>query len=217
MAEIKICGLVRREDIDYANTLMPDFVGFVFAKSRRMVTLDQAKRLIEPLDKRIGAVGVFVGSKISVVAGAAVECGLKAVQLHGFEDAEYINELRAVLPKECEIWKAASVKSQEDIKNALQKNVDRLVLDAFSPDARGGTGKRFNWSLIEKAEIDRPFFVAGGINAGNIRAALDAAAKSGVSFGIDVSSGAETDGCKDFTKMAEIINAVRKYGKGEAL
>lgn len=211
MAKVKICGLRRREDIEYANTLLPDYIGFVFANSRRRVTPDEAKILSALLDKRVGAVGVFVDEEPETVSDVAAKCGLKAVQLHGFEDAEYIKSLRRKLPRECEIWKAASVRKPEDIAAASLKYVDRLVLDAYSPDARGGTGKCFDWSVLKNTRIGLPFFVAGGINTENIGAALSAAKGNDSAFGIDVSSGVETAGQKDFQKMKKIIAAVRGF------
>lgn len=213
MARIKICGLRRLEDIEFANILLPDYIGFVFANSRRRVTLDEAALLSASLDKRIGAVGVFVDERPENVAAAAAKCGLKAVQLHGFEDAEYIESLRRLLTRDCEIWKAASVKKSDDIAAASLRYVDRLVLDAYSPDARGGTGKRFDWSLLKNAKVDLPFFVAGGINTENIGAALSAAKENDMAYGIDVSGGVETDGQKDFRKMKKIIAAVREFSK----
>lgn len=215
--QIKICGLRRREDIEYANKLRPDFVGFVFAKSRRMVTVDEAVCLRQALHDGIGAVGVFVGEDILKVASAAKICRLDAVQLHGFEDDEYVKLLRRFLPPKCEIWKAVSVRSENDIKNAAIKFANRLLLDAYSPNIRGGTGKRFDWSLIKNAGIDRPFFIAGGINASNVTAAIEAAEKAETThiFGIDVSGSVETDGHKDFDKMKAVIEKVRNCYKKE--
>ncbi|HEX2939220.1 MAG TPA: phosphoribosylanthranilate isomerase [Ruminiclostridium sp.] len=211
MAEIKICGLRRREDIEAANRLRPDYIGFVFAKSRRRVTVAEASLLRENLDPEIGAVGVFVDEKPLVAAHAAIKCRLYAVQLHGSENAQYIKTLRRLLPKHCEIWKAAAVRGYGDIKAAENAGADRLLLDAYSPDLKGGTGKQFNWALLGSSEIAHPFFIAGGISCANIDSALKAGKESGQEFGIDISGGVETDGFKDFGKMAEVIGAVRRF------
>jgi phosphoribosylanthranilate isomerase len=210
MPQIKICGLRREADIAAANTLLPDYIGFVFAKSRRQVSPDEAYGLRDKLAESVGAVGVFVNASPDEVAKTARLCRLSAVQLHGDEDGGYVKTLRPLLPKGCEIWKAARVKSTDDIIAAEGTGADRLLLDAFSADARGGTGKSFDWSLIGSAAIDRPFFVAGGLTAGNAQRAITAAQSAGQPFGIDVSGGVETDGYKDFDKMKEIIETVRK-------
>jgi phosphoribosylanthranilate isomerase len=209
MVEIKICGMRREEDIAAANALLPDYIGFVFAQSRRQVSPRQAQNIVSNLDSRVCAVGVFVGAPLQEVAATAALCNLCAVQLHGGEGADYIKELRPLLPKGCEIWSAARVKSAVDIEAATKVGADRLLLDAFSETGAGGTGKSFDWSLLNSKAITCPFFVAGGLTVGNVLKAIDAAKMVGKPFGIDVSGGVETDGYKDFDKMAEIIRLVR--------
>jgi phosphoribosylanthranilate isomerase len=209
MIEIKICGLRREEDIAAANVLLPDFAGFVFAKSSRQVEPLEAQALIRGLSKKVGAVGVFVGAQPVEAAKTARLCSLRAVQLHGGENGEYISILRSLLPNGCEIWSAARVRCLDDIKAAAERKADRLLLDAFSETAPGGTGMTFNWEILKDADIDRPFFVAGGINAGNVKQAIEKAKTKGIPFGIDVSGGVETDGFKDFDKMEQIISIVR--------
>lgn len=209
MVEIKICGMRRDEDIAAANELLPDYIGFVFAQSRRRVSPQQAQNLRSNLDGRVGAVGVFVGAPLQEVADAAILCKLCAVQLHGGEGRDYIKNLRPLLPKGCEIWSAARVKTSADIDIVARVGAERLLLDAFSPASAGGTGISFDWGLLRSKAINRPFFVAGGITAENVSKAMDAAKMAGKPFGIDVSGGVETDGYKDFEKMAEIIGIVR--------
>lgn len=209
MTEIKICGLRREEDIEAANALLPDYIGFVFAKSRRQVTAEQACRLRANLDGRVRAVGVFVNESTEKVAETAKICSLFAVQLHGDENADYIGKLRPLLPQNCEIWKAARVQTAGHIVRAAETGADRLILDAFSKDAYGGTGMKFDWSLLKSTKIDRPFFVAGGMTPENAAEAVQAAKQAGLPFGIDVSGGVETDGFKDYTKMAALISNIR--------
>lgn len=209
MVEIKICGMRRHEDITYANELLPDYIGFVFADSRRMVTPQQALDLRNLLDKRIRAAGVFVNAPVNQVAETAKLCSLFAVQLHGDEGPAYVKKLRMLLPQNCEIWKAARVQNASDISAAADTGAERLLFDAFSKTAYGGTGTQFDWSLIKSAKIDRKFFIAGGITVQNITQAVKTAKSAGLPFGIDVSGGAETDGFKDYEKMAKLISAVR--------
>lgn len=204
MTKIKICGLVSENDIEAANRLRPDYVGFVFAKSRRRLTLEKAAALNKLLDKSIGSVGIFVDERPDLVARMVRECGLAVVQLHGEEDGSYVESLRFLLPENCEIWKAARVRSPEDIALAAATGADRLLLDAYSPYGRGGSGETFDWSLIG-GYADVPFFLAGGLTPENAGAAV----RQVRPYGLDVSSGVETDGKKDDRKMERFVKAVR--------
>ena len=206
MKKIKICGLRREEDIAYANECRPDFVGFVFADSKRKVTKSQAKHLKALLHSDIVAVGVFVNEEVTKVAELVKEGIIQMVQLHGEEDNEYIERLRKLVG-EIEIIKAVRVASKEDIRKCQKTAADYLLFDSYSIEAYGGTGKTFDWSLIK--EIDRPFFLAGGIQAGNLQEAI---ALDNV-YALDVSSAVETDGCKDRKKMLEIVNTIRNLSK----
>lgn len=208
MVEVKICGLRRREDIEYANALLPDYIGFVFAQSRRRVLPKEAADLRERLDARVKAVGVFVDAPPRVVAETAALCRLDAVQLHGAEDAAYVAELRRLIPPSLTVIKAARVRGSGDIRSAIAAKPDRLLLDAYSPEANGGTGQSFDWGLMG-SDIDRPFFVAGGITPENVAEVIAAAGRANRPFAVDVSGGVETDGYKDFRKMKRLIAAAR--------
>lgn len=220
MLSVKICGLRRREDILAANLLLPEYVGFVFAESKRRVTPEQAAGLRRELDARVGAVGVFVNAPAASVAGAARQCALCAVQLHGGEDGAYIRALRPLLPQGCEIWRAVRVSGSGDIAGLSPEGADRLLLDAYSPAAAGGTGKAFDWGLLAAVPPGIPFLLAGGIapeNAARAARAVTAAALRGAAplprCGIDVSSGVETGGFKDAAKMERLLRAVRAEGE----
>ena len=204
MLRIKICGLRRPEDIEMVNRLRPDYAGFVFARSPRRVRPGEAVALCRMLRFGIGAVGVFVDEPAAEVALAARACRLAAVQLHGNEDAEYIRCLRALLPEGCKVWKAARVRGVGDIEAAQFCGADMLLLDAFAPDAAGGTGKTFDWSVARG--VSQPFFLAGGLNARNVEQAVCTAHPDGV----DVSSGVESGGFKDPDRAAEFIRAARR-------
>ena len=203
MLRVKICGLRRPEDIEMANRLRPDYAGFVFAKSPRRVRPGEAAALCRMLRPEIGAVGVFADEPAAEVALAARACRLTAVQLHGREDADYIRTLRGLLPAGCRVWKAARVRGAGDIESARQCGADLLLLDAFVPDAAGGTGKTFDWALAQ--DVPQPFFLAGGLNAQNVEQAVRTAHPAGV----DVSSGVESGGFKDPDRAAEFIRAAR--------
>lgn len=203
--KLKLCGIRRTEDAEYLNEFIPDYAGFVFAESRRKVTLNEARKLSEILSPKIARVGVFVNAPIEKMSEFADIIGI--YQLHGDEDEAYINELRKIVPKDKEIWKAVRVKSTEDILRADRLPVDKLLLDAFSKEVYGGTGKTADWDLIANTEITKPFFAAGGITAENL---YDAASRL-KPFGIDLSGGIETNGVKDRGKIKEITEIFKNF------
>lgn len=194
--KVKICGLTRECDICYANELLPDYIGFVFANSRRKVSIRRAYELKLKLDKRINAIGVFVDEPIEHVVKIASEGIIDMIQLHGREDETYMDKLREFTDKQ--IIKAYQISGQKDIETAKRTKADMILLDNGS----GGTGRSFDWNLISKLSI--PYFLAGGIDTENISQALLLEP-----YAVDVSSGVETEGVKDFDKMKKIIEAVR--------
>lgn len=215
MQKIKLCGMMKPCDIEYANRVKPDFVGFIFANTRRKISAAQAKQFREALDAEIPAVGVFVNEDISVITSLVQNGCIDLIQLHGEEDADYIRRLRevCVVP----VIKAVKVQTVEQIRQAAALPVDYLLLDTYRKGVLGGTGEAFDWELLREAKIaagdtaegelfGKPYFLAGGLHAGNLR---EAAALG--SYGLDVSSGIETDGSKDFTKMVEVMELVRKF------
>ena len=202
-------------DIEYANRVKPDFVGFIFANTRRKISAAQAKQFREALDAEIPAVGVFVNEDISVITSLVQNGCIDLIQLHGEEDAEYIRRLREVC--DVPVIKAVKVQTVEQIRQAAALPVDYLLLDTYRKGVLGGTGEAFDWELLREAKaaagdtaegelFGKPYFLAGGLHAGNLR---EAAALG--SYGLDVSSGIETDGSKDFTKMVEVMELVRKF------
>ena len=198
MTKIKFCGLKRIEDIKYANELKPDFVGFVFApKSKRFVNADTAKELKNLLDTEIKAVGVFVDEDINVVTKLLKDGIIDIAQLHGSEDEEYIKSLRAICDKP--IIKAFTIVSKDDIKKANESTADFVLLDSGK-----GSGVTFDWDLIK--EVNRPYFLAGGLDCDNVENALN----SLTPFAVDVSSGIETDGFKDFDKMCRFAQLTER-------
>lgn len=202
--KLKFCGLTRPADIDAANQAHPDYIGFVFAPSRRRVSDVQADQLRARLHPSIRAVGVFVNDRIEHIASLVENGVIDAVQLHGDEDAEYIRELRR--QTSAAVIRAVRVSSREDVEHAQHLPVQYLLFDTFSEQAQGGTGQVFDWSMLEGAE--KPFFLAGGIDESNIARALETGA-----FALDLSSGIETNGVKDAEKMRRIAQMVRSYAK----
>ena len=197
--KIKFCGLSRNCDIETANVLSPDYVGFVFAKnSRRCVSFAQAKELKALLAPGILTVGVFVNEDPRTVT-ALLEAGvIDAAQLHGDEDTDYIRGLKSLT--KAPLIKAFGLRSIHDLPAVERCPADLVLLD--SPG--GGTGRLFDWQLLEN--IQRPYFLAGGLSAENVGKAIARLRP----FGVDVSSGIETGGYKDREKMTAFAAAVRE-------
>lgn len=202
MTKIKLCGIRRFEDVDYVNELMPEYIGFIFAKkSKRYVVPDEALRLKKRLYKDIKAVGVFVDESMYNIIELLDQNIIDMVQLHGDEDETYIERLRQATG--CEIIKAFKISSAKDMKNALKSTADYILLDSG-----GGSGETFDWSVIKGAAIDRPYFLAGGLEPANIGMAIQKLKP----YAVDASSSLETEGYKDREKMKAFVDAVREIG-----
>lgn len=198
--KLKFCGLTREADIRAANETRPDYIGFVFAESRRRVTDEQAARLRALLSPGIQAVGVFVNDDPTHIALLANRGVIDLIQLHGSESAAYIRRLRTMTA--APIICALRVGKQTDIKREESNLVDFLLLDTYTKDAYGGSGRTFDWSLI--GEVGKPYFLAGGLNESNIPHAMRTGA-----YALDLSSGIETDGVKDAEKMRRVAALVK--------
>lgn len=198
--KIKICGLKRQEDITYVNEAKPDYCGFIieFPKSSRNVTGDQVRTLTANLHPDIIPVGVFVNASPERVEELLLDGTIQIAQLHGQEDEDYIRRIQRNTRHQ--VIKAFSVKTTQDIELALQSPADYILLD----QGGGGTGKTFDWSLIP--EIQRPFFLAGGIGAANLEQAI----REIHPYAVDLSSSVETEKWKDPTKIRQVVDSVRK-------
>ena len=234
--KIKMCGISKVDTIPAIVDAKPDYMGLVFAPSKRQVTVEQAKTLVEELHKqyekacgeatvpmntdiaqdgqdsqefvqgnsnfeKIKTVGVFVNETVENLLKIAEEVKLDVIQLHGDEDETFIQSL-----KECtnvEVWKAVQVRSAADAEKWIDSSADMLLFDAYHKDERGGTGEVFDWSSLD--EFERPFMLAGGMDSTNVARAI----RTVRPYGIDISSGIETDGVKDDEKIKAFTNIVR--------
>lgn len=215
--KIKMCGISKVETIPAVVEAKPDYMGLVFAPSKRQVTVDQAKTLVEELHKQytkrynngaeqsnndeIKTVGIFVNETLDNLVTIATEVNLDAVQLHGDEDEAFIQSLKE--RTNVEVWKAVQVRSAADAEKWIDSSADMLLFDAYHKDERGGTGEVFDWSSLD--EFERPFMLAGGIDSTNVARAI----RTVRPYGIDISSGIETDGVKDDEKIKAFTNIVR--------
>ena len=197
MCKIKICGIMREQDCDVLNEVLPDLAGFIFwEKSRRYITPETALRFRERLDKRIKTVGVFVDEAPENIAKIAASGAIDVIQLHGKEKDDTINRVKELTGKP--VVKAFVIRDPVDIDPALRSSADMLLLD----NGRG-TGESFDWENLE--DVDRLYYLAGGLDPENVRAAIDRYCP----YGVDVSSGVETDGQKDPDKIRKFVKAVR--------
>lgn len=200
MTKIKICGLTRCEDIQSVNRCRPDYIGLVFCASRRRVTPAQAALLKGGLDPRIKAVGVFVNEMPGTIIELCKSGIIDGVQLHGDENEVYIKKLKKQLT--CPLIKAIRVQNAEQIRQADRLPCDMLLLDTYQTGQYGGSGRAFDHSMIPA--MRKPFMLAGGLDISNIEAAIRRCAP----YGVDISSGVETEGLKDETKIRNIIQTV---------
>lgn len=198
MVKIKICGLRRLEDIEIVNKYKPDYIGFVFADSKRKVSHEQASKMKDYLSSDIISVGVFVNADCEEILKLYNDGIIDMVQLHGDENEEYINYLKEKTNNELKIIKAIEMSHDNDLFNYDDSQADFLLLDSGK-----GSGKTFDWSLIRK-NLKKEFFLAGGINSENAVQAIDEFSP----YAIDLSSSLEVDGFKDEKKVKEIMEVI---------
>lgn len=219
--KVKMCGISKVETIPAVVEAKPDYMGLVFAPSKRQVTVDQAKILVEELhrgyakkygsdtehDKNdtIKTVGVFVNETVDNLVTIANEANLDAVQLHGDEDEAFIQSLKE--RTNVEVWKAIQIRTAADTEKWIDSSADMLLFDAYHKDERGGTGEVFDWSSLDAFE--RPFMLAGGIDSTNVARAI----RTVRPYGIDTSSGIETNGVKDDEKITAFTKIVKSIGR----
>ena len=215
--KVKFCGITQLDTVPVLLETGPDYVGFVFAPSKRQVTVEQAQFIARDLrdslkitngDKSRSPVGVFVNETIPTIVEIAKAVPLSVVQLHGDETIPYIETLRNQLQEQqlesVEIWKAIQVQGKEDILPWEQAPIDGLVVDAYSKEERGGTGKIIDWSLLEGVQV--PYYLAGGIGLHNVARAI----RRLQPYGLDMSSSLETNGQKDAKKIRTMSQLIKQ-------
>ena len=212
MVKLKICGMRRSEDIEMANRYKPDYIGFVFADSPRKVSYDQAKELSELLSDEIVPVGVFVNEHMKLIVDLFKDGIIEMAQLHGDEGEKYIRNLKdksiEETGKQIPVINAIEIKDGADYNDELLKWRDSAS-DYFILDSGKGSGKTFDWSLIDKQSefFNNSIFLAGGLNSENLALAIEEFNP----FAVDLSSSVETDGFKDEEKIKEIIEIMENY------
>jgi len=208
MTKIKICGVTNEKDAMWAASFGVDYIGFNFyKKSPRKVSCEMALKIVSLLPLFIRTVGIFVDDEIKVIKRTVSKCGIKTVQLHGGESADYCRSLKESLPG-TEVIKAFRIKDETSLDTIPQyAAADYYLLDTYVPGIEGGTGEVFNWDMAVKAgDFGKPIFLAGGIKPSNVIEAIEKVKP----FCIDVASGIEkTPRRKDFNMMHELVNKVR--------
>lgn len=201
---IKICGITKLSEIEDLNELKPDYIGFVFAKSKRQIDGKTACRLKENLDKDVKTVGVFLNNTEEDILNVLKEVELDVIQLHGDENNNFIDSLKKKV--KCDIWKAVSISTKEEMDKAMRYNVGTLLLDGSNP----GSGIAFDWKTLRDINLNKRIFLAGGINEENVLEGIRVVKP----YGIDTSSGVEIidefGRRKDKEKMRRLIRKVRE-------
>ncbi|WP_431029004.1 phosphoribosylanthranilate isomerase [Lysinibacillus sp. LZ02] len=200
MTFVKICGLKEPEHVQTAVDAGANFIGFVFAPSKREVTIEQAQALAKHIPDNVKKVGVFVNADEGFLKEVYEKVPLDYIQYHGDETNKFIQQIG--LPA----IKAFSIRSQEDVATAASYDVDYYLFDAPGTDYRGGSGHTFDWSLLEQSNIPREkVILAGGLNPTNIAEAIQLVQP----FGVDVSSGVERDGVKNHALIQSFLQGAK--------
>ena len=201
MTKVKICGLKEQQHVLAAVEVGADAIGFVFAPSKRQISIEQAHQLAKYVPQGILKIGVFVNPSVEELRAAVEGVPLDYVQYHGEETPEFIRQ------QGYPAIKALSVRDEGDVREAAHYNVDYYLFDAPGTDFKGGSGHTFDWTLLEMAGIPREkLILAGGLKAENIAEAVSLVSP----YMVDVSSGVETDGIKDEAKINAFIQTVKK-------
>lgn len=202
--KIKFCGIKRKEDVEFCNQLLPEYMGMILTPGfKRSISDECAKALIKEKKSCIKSVGVFVDTTAEMIAKISKKIFLDVIQLHGNETDDIIKEVKDLIG--LPVWKAVRVQNAQDIKIAELLGADKLILEGYVSGQAGGTGITADWKLISKHKPQIPFFLAGGLTPQNLFEAINTVKP----YGVDLSSGIETDGIKDYKKMQEIVNIIR--------
>ena len=200
MVKIKICGLKRFEDIEMVNRYKPDYIGFVFADTKRNVSFKLARQLKDKLDHEIISVGVFVDAPKEEIIDLFENGTIEIAQLHGLENEDYIKDLKAMTDNKLIVINAIEMSKDTDLLEYDSSNADYLLLDSGK-----GSGKTFDWRLIRK-DLKKDFFLAGGLNKDNIAQAIEEFEP----YAVDLSSSLEVNGFKNEDKIKEIMEIINE-------
>ena len=207
---VKICGITKAEQGKAIADLGATALGFICTSlSPRYISPPQIAEIVEGLSSKVDKIGVFVNASKSEISEVVDVAGLTGVQLHGDESEQFCQQLKSDLP-ELEIIKAIAVKTPKSLSvtNVYSNCVDTLLLDAYHPKMRGGSGMAIDWSILKEFRSPLPWFLAGGLTPENITQALTQTRSSG----IDLSSGVEiAPGEKDLNKVQDLFKKIQAY------
>ncbi|EDL66153.1 phosphoribosylanthranilate isomerase [Bacillus sp. SG-1] len=201
MVKVKVCGIKTIEHAEAAVKAGADAIGFIFAESRRKVSIHTAKEISDTIPASVLKVGVFVDADREEIEKTAQEANLDYVQLHGSETVDFMKSLSVPA------YKALSIKEKKDLDGIENYPGNFILVDSGHGAARGGNGTTFDWSYLENVSID--VILAGGLNLENVCSAIEKVNP----FMVDVSSGVETDGIKDVKKINEFIFKVKNISR----
>ncbi len=204
MVHVKICGNTNAEDVGRAIEYGADYLGFVFAQSKRQISLPNARKIMNEFPDFKNFVGIFADQPQPEVEQVAIGLNLRWLQFHGNETNDYCQHFRS---KGYSVIKAFSIQSEDSLKAFGQYDVDAFLLDSYSPNEKGGSGKTFDWSIAQKASPNhRPFFLAGGLNIHNVAIAIQTVQP----YAVDVASGIEKNpGVKDPKLLKQFIEIAK--------
>lgn len=200
MMKVKICGITDEKTALYAAQMGADAIGFVFAPSKRRIEVTSAKRIIQRLPANVEKVGVFVNETASTMSNIANECGLTMIQLHGEEPEDIYKDV--AFP----IIKAVGIDNEKDVSRAERLSLEYVLVDSPKGSKyHGGNGTSFDWHIVKGRFQDKKLILAGGLHSSNVQEAIRIICP----FMVDVSSGVETNGVKDFDKIRSFIQAAK--------
>ena len=202
--KVKICGLQSLADVQLVNKFLPDYAGFIFAPSKRQVSRRQVCEFVQVLKREIIPVGVFVNLPLLELQEVVEASKIRIIQLHGDETEKYLQQVKQSFPQ-LEVWRAVRATSQSELSRGMDSCADKFLLDSFVQGEYGGSGKLANWEILSGLEFDKPIFLAGGLNIDNI---MEACELNNI-WGVDVSSGVETNSVKDVAKVELFIKLVK--------
>lgn len=202
--KIKFCGIRREEDVQFCNVVEPDYMGLILSKGfRRSVSPQDGRNLVKKAHSYIRSVGVFVNASADEIADVVRRVSVDVIQLHGNETPEEVFRIGRLTKRP--VWKTIRTKTPDTLKQASAYQADRLVIEGYAAGVAGGAGLTADWGMIQENRPSGLFFLAGGLTPENVTEAIGTVQP----YGVDLSSGIETDGVKDFEKMKEIIKLVR--------